>query len=216
MRAADKIYARLVTGQTNASSGAFLNTGILLPQNAWTHIAMTYDSAVDSNNFRIYVNGLLGAQTTIKGTILCDTRDAPLYIGPNMGQNELSDGSMMIDELQFWNKARSQSEIIASMTGLTGTTAGLSAYYNFDSTFKESITAAGNDAVPMYKESFADPGAKPPYILALSPLCGAIGWPVDSSLTMTFNTTMVKRTGRSRFITMSWRVRSCLNGTTSM
>ncbi|MGB7567103.1 MAG: LamG-like jellyroll fold domain-containing protein [Chitinivibrionales bacterium] len=192
---ADQIYARLVTSQTDPSYGVYLNTGILMPQNAWTHITVTYDSAVDTNNFRIYVNGLLGAQTTVHGTILSDNRDAPLIIGPNLGQGELSDGSMMIDQLQLWNTARSQGDIITSMAGLTGTPAGLTAFYSFDSTFKD-ITGNGNDAVPMYKESFVGPGAKPPYILSLSPACGASGWlPTDTSLSMTFNTTMAKRTG---------------------
>jgi len=191
---ADQIYARLVTNQTDTSYGSYLGTGILLPVNAWTHIAITYDSSADSNNFRLYVNGLLGAQTTVKGMIRCDTKDAPLFVGPNSSQSELGDGSMQIDELQLWNKARTQGDIQASMNGVTGTPNGLTAYYSFDSTFKD-ITGNGNDAVPMYKESFTDAGVKPPFIHALSPASGANGWSPDSSLTMTFNTTMAKRTG---------------------
>jgi hypothetical protein len=191
---ADQIYARLVTNQTDTSYGVYLSTGILLPVNAWTHVAMTYDSSVDTNNFRLYVNGLLGAQTTVKGMVRCDNKDAPLFIGPNPSGGRLSDGSVQIDELQLWNKARAQSDIVASMTGVTGTPTGLTAYYSFDSTFKD-ISGNGNDAFPMYKESFVDPGVKPPYVVSLSPPCGAVSWSVDSALSVTFSTAMTKRSG---------------------
>ena len=147
-----QIYTRIVTTQTDSLHGAWLGAGVALPLGTWTHIAMTYDANGGADNLKLYVNGNLASKATIQGTIVTDTLDSPLRIGDGSAGYP---GQVEIDELRLWNRARTQAEIQADMTRqLAGTESGLTAYYNFNDTFKD-ITGRGNDAVPMYFESFA-------------------------------------------------------------
>jgi hypothetical protein len=146
-----QIYGRLVTEQTNPS-GTFMGTGITLPRDTWTHVAMTYDAGLSANNWKMYVNGLLANQMDMKGAILNETGFSPLVIGGRPSVPET--GSMKIDELRLWNRPLSEGEIAQNMfRTLTGSENGLSAYYNFNDTFKE-LTGKGFDAMPMYWETF--------------------------------------------------------------
>ena len=62
-----------------------------------------------------------------------------------------------MDELRLWSKALSQSEIKANMRRkLTGSEAGLNAYYQFSNTTKD-MTGHGNDGILIYKESYVPP-----------------------------------------------------------
>jgi hypothetical protein len=120
----------------------------LVPENAWTHLAMTYDAGAGENNFKLYKNGQVIASMTATGNVATGTGN--FYAG-NIWPN---DGGWEMTELRLWSKALSQSEINANMRRkLTGSEAGLNAYYPFSNTAKD-MTGHGNDGILIYKESY--------------------------------------------------------------
>ena len=146
------IYSRIITTET---STAWLGSGVSLPLGTWTHIAMTYDANGGADNWKIYVNGNLANKATVSGTIVTETPDSPLRI-TSSSNGAAYPGQVEIDELRLWNTARTLAEIQTGMgQPLAGTERGLTAYYNFNDTFKD-MTGRGNDAVPMYFENFID------------------------------------------------------------
>ncbi|MHC1728889.1 MAG: LamG domain-containing protein [Syntrophobacteraceae bacterium] len=145
------IFSRIVTDATDSFGGAFLYTDKVLTKGKWTHVAMTYDANAGTNNCRLYVNGLLAGSATVTGLIQTEKADAPLVIG---NDDRSVEGSVYIDELRLWNRARTQAQIKQDMyRRLSGTEAGLVSYYSFDNTFKE-LTGKGEDAIPMYHEAY--------------------------------------------------------------
>jgi hypothetical protein len=147
------IYAHLATTGTESKSVAVLASGVPLPLGTWTHIAVTYDADGGADNWRMYVNGDIAGTGTVEGTIITDTLDSPLRVTCG---NHLNPGQVEIDELRLWNRARTLTEIrVGLYQPLEGTEDGLTAYYNFDDTFRD-MTGRGNDAMPMYFETFVD------------------------------------------------------------
>src|SRR5262249_40507622 len=89
--------------------------------NQWQHLAGTYDGT----NIRIYRNGALVATTPHTGSV---TAANFLLIGRWF---ESFNGA--IDEVRLWNVARSQGELLGSMSQpLFGTEPGLVGSYRFD------------------------------------------------------------------------------------
>lgn len=112
------------------ASNALFNIGAAnaLTLNAWNHVATTFNNGV----MTIYVNGF----EVVSGT-------APFTSIPQIASSFVFGSDKVIstpaylngkmDEVRFWNKALSQSEIMADMNNcLTGTEANLLAYYNFE------------------------------------------------------------------------------------
>ena len=85
-----------------------------LPLNVWSHIAVTYTTAVGGSTLRIYVDGAL--ITTVAGpnqNLLAGNQ--PLRIGNSNAQ--ISEGfNGLIDEVRVYNRALSVAEIQADMT----------------------------------------------------------------------------------------------------
>jgi len=99
------------------------NTG-LLNSNQWYHIA-----AVNNGGIRkLYVNGV---EHNLSGSSLnVSANNNPLRIGSDYASRYF-DGR--IDEVRIWNIARGQDDIITTMdTVLSGSEAGLVAYYSFN------------------------------------------------------------------------------------
>lgn len=123
--------------------------GSPLPNDRWSHVAMTYDKKASGNNFKLYVNGHLVASSAATGKIKCE--EAPLFVGGVY--SDVPYGGL-VDELRLWNRALSQSEIAANMyKSLVGSKSGLVAYYNFNDSTRD-ISGHGNDGFLMYKESY--------------------------------------------------------------
>jgi hypothetical protein len=80
----------------------------VLPTNAWTHIAVTYDGA----NMRFYVNGVQ-VRAVLRSGAIAATGGA-LHIGGNdVWGGEFFKG--LIDEVRVYNRALSAAEIAADM-----------------------------------------------------------------------------------------------------
>ena len=91
----------------------------------WTHVAVTYDAA--TQKMVLYKNGVAVATNTAVST----ATDVVSYIGYLGVANTFFTGD--IDEVRYWNKALTGTEIAASMScALTGDEFGLMAYYNFN------------------------------------------------------------------------------------
>ncbi len=115
-----------------------------MPDGVWSHLAFTYDAAGGANNFKLYLNGQLIAQSTATGNLA--TGDGLFFTGIY--------GVWDVAELRLWNRVLSQGEIAANMyRARTGSEAGLNAYYTFKNTTRD-ITGHGNDGILMYMEQY--------------------------------------------------------------
>ena len=94
----------------------------------WYHIAGVYTG----DSLKVYINGLLRASTPVTGNITYST--GALYIAECPGFTGRT-FSGKIDEVRFWNTARTHSEITGNIcSALTGSETGLVGYWNFDAT----------------------------------------------------------------------------------
>jgi sugar lactone lactonase YvrE len=91
----------------------------------WHHVAVTYDKS----QLKIYVDGVLKVTNT--RTINIDNSN--YRIGAAGPQRNIYKMDGKLDEVRFWNVARTQAEISANMKkALSGGETGLLAYYNFE------------------------------------------------------------------------------------
>lgn len=107
---------------------------------------MTYDAGAPGNNYKLYKNGQLIAETRATGNVV--TGIGNFYAGYY--------GRWEMDELRLWSRTLSQAEIQANMNRrLSGSESRLNAYYQFDDSTKDQ-TGHGNDGILIYQESFVD------------------------------------------------------------
>ncbi|MEQ8810454.1 MAG: LamG-like jellyroll fold domain-containing protein, partial [Imperialibacter sp.] len=93
----------------------------------WNHVAGVYDGT----SLKMYFNGVLTETTAISGVI--DSNPGALGLGGDPDGNISSNA--IIDEVRIWNTPLLESEIQNNMfRTLTGSEAGLVAYYRFDET----------------------------------------------------------------------------------
>ncbi|MEB3122788.1 MAG: LamG-like jellyroll fold domain-containing protein [Snowella sp.] len=92
----------------------------------WSHWAFTKNATL--GEMKIYLNGRLWHSETGKTTIL--TQATKVRLGSQASGGNYYNGSL--DELQIWNKARSEAEIQSDMNRrLTGNEPGLMGYWQF-------------------------------------------------------------------------------------
>ncbi len=134
----------------------------------WNHLAITYTNDGSPDNFKLYLNGEVVASETTSGDI---SLPKALWQLGAYDDTYLSQGFYgSVDELRFWNVARSAEEIKAmKFQPLEGNEAGLAAYYNFNAVSVDGqvcdITGNGNTGFLMYQEevqpsTITDPEAK--------------------------------------------------------
>ena len=123
------IYIQL-GGVVNKSSA------VTVPAGVWTHLALV-GSGAPTTTWQLYKNGV--AVFNFTGTAKLPTGSAAISGRPQDGTQTFNG---LIDEVRFWNVARSAADIAAKMNcELAGTEAGLVAYYKFN-----QGVAAGNNA----------------------------------------------------------------------
>lgn len=122
------------------NSGISLVSNTSLNDGNWHHVAMVVKRS--TNNVSLYVDGLLEATTT-NTFINSDFGDAtrPLFIGVDRGGGTQYGG--IIDEVRFWNVARSQCEILTTMRCEVNSGTGLVASYHFN----QGAASGSNTAV---------------------------------------------------------------------
>jgi hypothetical protein len=121
------------------TEGLFTGTGFALqtsqpvPTGTWTHVAVTKSK----QTFTLLVNGAQAAQFKANGPPMTYGGPAvPMRIAARVGSDgsspdELFDGT--IDEVRFWNVARTQQDIAANMSHtVTPSDPSLLAYWRFD------------------------------------------------------------------------------------
>ncbi len=121
------------------STGAWKYSIDAVPENTWTHVAIT----LNAGTLTFYINGV--ASGTAAVTFSQDAQ--PMNIGrqqPTFCACNHFNGSM--DELRLWNVARTPAQIMTNMNNTIPTNnAGLVAYYKFDEgTGSTTADATGN------------------------------------------------------------------------
>ncbi|MBS1552653.1 MAG: proprotein convertase P-domain-containing protein [Bacteroidetes bacterium] len=92
-----------VAVRTNSAVRLIGNT--VIQNNAWTHIAGTYDNV--SNTFSIYVNGILDTSAVVSNSDPVTNTDS-VRIGKGNGGSPFHG---LMDELRLWNKALAGAEV---------------------------------------------------------------------------------------------------------
>ena len=114
-----------------------------LPANTWHYTTLVYDGtkATSSERIQLYIDGVLNPNTSnsgVHGTTLGSfTNDASIgHRSHNIGQHQYYKG--MVDDIVFYNKALTSTEVLALYNSGSGTTTpdtnGLVAHYNFEQT----------------------------------------------------------------------------------
>jgi Ca2+-binding RTX toxin-like protein len=100
--------------RTNGIADRGIQGTARLPLNVWSHIAVTYTTAVGGSTLRFYVNGgLVRTLTGANQNIVAGNQ--PLRIGASNAQDpEFFNG--LIDEVRIYNRALTGAEITADMT----------------------------------------------------------------------------------------------------
>ncbi|HHQ15145.1 MAG TPA: hypothetical protein ENK16_08940, partial [Chromatiales bacterium] len=141
----------------NSSPGwTTVMTDDVIPENQWTHVALTYDAGAGEIN--VYLDGVLVDTRAGSGSIGdAHAADAQLRIGgryrDEIGTNQKFDG--LIDEVRVWSLARSAADIAASYDAVIDpAVAGLEAYWRFD----EGPTALFFDSSPAARHGLLGSG----------------------------------------------------------
>lgn len=128
-------------------------TGATAVLNQWNHIAVVMNGTAVT----LYMNGT-SVSGTLSSAIIPNVLSQNLSIGSTDSPGRNFNGK--IDEVQIYNRALSQAEILAIMNNqLTGSETGLMGYYNFDDGTANDLSPAGNHCVFNYNATTGSPGA---------------------------------------------------------
>ncbi len=123
---------RYALSNTPPPGWGYVNTGVIVPLNEWTHVAFTYNAVADTNRVRIYTNGVLAFSAQSSGTIgdFYPTQN-DFRIGGRQATTQFFEGQ--VDEVRVWNVTRGDAEIQSNFQRrLAGTEPGLVACFKFD------------------------------------------------------------------------------------
>ena len=127
----------------------------------WYHIACVFDGTLNSQNMKLYVNGVLEASATTQTNINQNHNSrkinnfsnvSKLYAGRWAYMSSTRNFNGLLDELSVWSKALTSVEINnirnnpESITGVAYNAANLVGYYNFDNGLTDDLTNR-NDGV---------------------------------------------------------------------
>ncbi len=146
----------------------FLTNESLISQNVWSHIALVKEGTT----FKVYINGNLAITTPAPNAV---NITGPYQLG--FIDNYYAG---LLDELHFWNVARSATEIATGMnTTLVGTETGLVDYYNFNqgiangtntsvTTLLDATTSANTGAITNFNLSSTSSNFVPGYFAQIT------------------------------------------------
>ncbi|MEM7111125.1 MAG: LamG-like jellyroll fold domain-containing protein [Chloroflexota bacterium] len=130
------------------SYGQNISSNVLVNDGQCHHVAAVVDRS--AQNAKLYVDGVLAANVTHPryGNNIDNTN--PVYIGQERTLNSAFRFSGNMDEVAFFNTARTASEIAASATTqLSGAESGLVGYWQFD----EGVPSGANASVTMLPDA---------------------------------------------------------------
>ncbi len=137
----------------------------LIPDNIWTHVAASYDSA--SAKWKLYINGVLDT-TKIIGNNIYPVRNSieRAAIGSTLTANNTPQGFFngKIDEVRIWKVARTDADISANYRSEFSNGTGLIAKWGLNEVCGTSITNAVsgktgtfNGTGPLWTKGFSLP-----------------------------------------------------------
>jgi hypothetical protein len=127
-----KIAFYFRTSNASASKSVVASDTVVL--NQWVHVAVSYDGT----NLRLYINGVLDKTTAATGTPWTSTEKLSMGSDPGCSGRNFYDGKL--DEVQFWGKTRSATEISGSYDKIAlPSSPNLNAYWRFDENNGEYI-----------------------------------------------------------------------------
>lgn len=97
---------------TVGSQRLITKSSTIIPQNAWTHVAATYNSG--TNVFNLYVNGNLDTTSTIAGAAPITAVGDSVYVGRRPSSGGITFPGF-IDDARIWNRALTAAEITNNM-----------------------------------------------------------------------------------------------------
>lgn len=117
-------------------SGSAYSIGTL-PANDWTHIAVVFDNATKTHSH--YIDGELAGSRVEEGPITTSTTEWRLLSDVAWQFSPIG----AIDEVRFWNVARTQAQIRSTITStINAPAAGLISVYHLDGGYTDSIDPA--------------------------------------------------------------------------
>lgn len=122
-------YGGTITGNMNVgfyAAGQWDFSLNVVPTNAWTHVAVTYDGT----NKVFYINGVLDHSAHVPGTIY--ESGSPIFIGRQGTTCNCNFFHGHIDEVRIWNTVRSVADISLNQSVTLSGETNLMAYYRFD------------------------------------------------------------------------------------
>lgn len=133
------------------------NRGNHISDTLWHHVVMTYDMNNPTENFILYVDGMVVEKKTAIGVI--DAGNGIYQIGD---VDNTYSKDYQLDEVRIWNRALTQQEVLENMKRTDfSNEENLRLYLNFDDTFKD-ISGNGNDAIPMAATTLTPSHFNPP------------------------------------------------------
>ncbi|MBU2652413.1 MAG: LamG domain-containing protein, partial [Bacteroidetes bacterium] len=140
----DEIYLSSGVGKVatwHMIDGDELMSSNPLPNNKWTHVAIT----MDNSSSKLYINGVLDDESGPSDTDISTDFEIGGY--STSGNYEVVNG--YLDEFRIWSVVRTEKEIREYMCkNLTGNEDNLIAYYNFDNVSGitlQDFSGNGND-----------------------------------------------------------------------
>ncbi|MBI2550032.1 LamG domain-containing protein [Candidatus Woesearchaeota archaeon] len=113
-----------------------------LQNNTWHHIVGTYDASASANNMKVYVNGILEAQSTYSGGI--NSTGNSLKIGYYYSSGFFC--NCTIDEVRILNRSLSAAEILSDYRkAAKGVYFGQGAYLNYSDKGNQNNNVSGNN-----------------------------------------------------------------------
>jgi len=104
-----RVYVNFAT--VSLGDYAQLDTGYYLSVDEWTHIAVVFDTSVPIIKF--YANGMLIASTAVDVSTLLDSTGLAMFGESQIySLTNLTSWRGRIDEIRFWNVARSDDDIL--------------------------------------------------------------------------------------------------------
>ncbi|MER0438106.1 FG-GAP-like repeat-containing protein [Emticicia sp. W12TSBA100-4] len=146
-------------GFYSLSTGTWIYSTNSVPENTWTHVAISFDNGT----LTFYINGV--ASGVYSGVTIAQDNQ-PLNIGrqqPTFCVCNHFNGKM--DELRIWNYARAEGEILYWLNQSVPTNSfGLVAYYKFDEgtgTTTTDATGNGNNGTLVNSPTWQVPATSP-------------------------------------------------------